>query len=134
MDVAGKVSKVADRLAFPHSEKLRMRRTSTTVVLVLGLLLALSAGCCGEKQYTRELVIVDHRGDEMGRGYSNQIEVDTSQLGEGVVESTKEQNATWWCYQPKTVIHISPKVPIKVLIVPASPPMQSSTSTTRPAQ
>ena len=99
----------------------------TMVVRAFGSLLVLIAGCCGDTRFSRELVIVDHRGDNTR--YANPIEVDTSQLDSDAVESRKDGNASWWCYVPKTELHLSPKVPIKVLIVPASQPSRAARPT-----
>jgi hypothetical protein len=92
----------------------------TSGIVLVGSLLMLFAGCC-DSRHSRKIVIIDHQGNGSDF-YADHIEVDTSLLGDGAVESRKDQNATWWCYEPKTVMHISPKAPIKILIVPASQP------------
>jgi hypothetical protein len=102
------------------------------VTAVVGVVLFLLSGCgCGDGRFSRELVIIDHRGDDSH--YAHPIEVDTSQLGPDAVESCKDGNASWMCYEPQTVMHISPKVPIKVLIVPASQPSSTNTKAARAA-
>ena len=106
-----------------------LRTVGTTVI---GFALALIAGCCGDMRFSRELVIVDHRGEDSR--YAHPIEVDTSQLDAGAVESRKDGDGSWWCYEPKTVMHISPNVPIKVLIVPASQPSNANSPAAKPAE
>jgi hypothetical protein len=104
----------------------------TTIAALFGVILFLLSGCgCGDRVFTRDLVIVDHRGDDSH--YAHPIEVDTSQLGPDAVESRKDGNASWVCYEPHTVIKLRPTVPIKVLIVPASQPSSANTKAARPA-
>ena len=108
-----------------------MRRTTATV-LPGGVVLFLLSGCgCGDREFTRDLVIIDHRGDDSH--YAHPIEVDTSQLGPDAVRSRKDGNASWMCYEPHTVIDLRSTVPIKVLIVPASQPSNVISGAARPA-
>ena len=106
--------------------------TRIMVTALLGAILLTASGCgCGDRVFSREVVIIDHRGD--GSQYAHPIEVDTSQLGPAAVKSRRDENASRMCDEPRTVIELRSTVPIKVLIVPASQPSNASSRAARPA-
>src|SRR2546425_5021977 len=91
------------------------------VAIATGLMAAtlFVCGCgCGDRAAIRQLQLTEMFGSNSGPW--GPIEVDLSQLPPGAVKKRVEKEGT--CGAPITELQIFPNHPIKVVIMPKSPP------------
>ena len=65
-----------------------LKTSGMTLIAALLLMLSVIAGCCDE--HSRKIVIIDHADHGTGF-YADHVEIDTSLLGDGVVQSRRPE-------------------------------------------